>query len=54
MTCANVGALDRIDFAYFSHFPNAKEIEVELVTARGARAFEVEREAPILDLRGQI
>lgn len=54
LDCADPGAVERIEFAYFARFPNAQEIEVELVTSRGARAFEVVRGTPVLDLRGQI
>jgi hypothetical protein len=28
------------------------ELEVQIVTASGAQAFEIERDAPTLDLRG--
>ena len=50
MTCENPDALTTIDFAYFSAFPNAREVEVQIVTPSGARAFEVERDAPKLYL----
>ena len=50
MTCENPDALTTIDFAYFSTFPNAREVEVQVVTPSGAQAFEVERDAPKLYL----
>ncbi len=50
MTCENPDALTEITFAYFDLFPNAKEVEVQVITASGAQAFEVERDAPVLDL----
>ena len=52
LTCGNTDALTGIDFAYFSTFENARELEVQIISASGARAFEVERDAPQLDLRG--
>ena len=50
LTCDNPDALTEITFAYFETFPNAKEVEVQIVTASGAQVFEVERDAPVLDL----
>lgn len=50
LTCDNADALTSISFAYFDTFPNAKEVEVQMITASGAQAFEVERDAPVLDL----
>ncbi|MEO0680769.1 MAG: DUF2796 domain-containing protein [Pseudomonadota bacterium] len=50
--CATPGALDAIAFPYFERFPNARELEVRIVTASGARAAEVERDAPSLDIAG--
>lgn len=50
LTCAHVEKLSKIDFAYFSTFENALELEVQVVTSSGAKAFEVERDNPTLDL----
>lgn len=50
LTCNNPDALTAIDFAYFATFPNAQEVQVQIITAAGAQAFEVERAAPLLDL----
>ncbi len=52
LSCGNPDALTSIDFAYFGVFENARELEVQIVTASGAQAFEVERDEPMLDLRG--
>lgn len=52
LTCGNPSAVSQIDFAYFGVFENARELEVQIVTASGAQAFEVVREEPALDLRG--
>ena len=52
LACANPGAVTEITFTYFDAFPNALEVEVQLISNKGATSFEVERDAPILDLRG--
>lgn len=54
LTCANPAAIDRIDFPYFATFPNARELEVQLISDKGSAGFEVERGAPVLDLAGRI
>lgn len=51
LTCADPSAAASITFAYFDAFPNALELEVQVVTEQGATAFEVGRDAPTLDLR---
>ncbi len=51
LTCANPDAINEMTFAYFDTFENARELEVQIVTASGAQAFEVERDDPTLDLR---
>lgn len=50
LNCDNPEKLTEITFAYFETFSNAKEVEVQLITSVGARAFEVERDAPALEL----
>lgn len=52
LNCADTAAVSVITFAYFETFPNALKLEVQLITDKGATAFEVERDAPTLDLRG--
>jgi hypothetical protein len=54
LTCDDPAAITRIEFAYFTTFPNARELEVDMLTDKGALRFEVERDAPILDLEGMI
>ncbi|MDG2404789.1 MAG: DUF2796 domain-containing protein [Paracoccaceae bacterium] len=51
LTCENPDALTEITFTYFEMFSNAKEVEVQIITVAGAQAFEVERDAPVLNLR---
>ena len=52
LACADPGAFTEITFTYFDVFPNALEVEVQLISNKGATSFEVERDAPTLDLRG--
>jgi len=53
LTCANPGGLSDIRLAYFDVFENARELDVQIVTSAGALAVEVERDSPVLDLRGK-
>ena len=52
LSCTDISALNDITFAYFDQFPNALELEVQMISDKGATAFEVERDQPKLDLRG--
>ena len=54
LNCADPAAASTITFAYFGAFPNALEVEVQVISDKGATAFEVERAAPMLDLRGML
>ena len=50
LNCDKPDALTEIKFTYFDAFPNAKEVEVQIITTSDAQAFEVRRDAPVLDL----
>jgi hypothetical protein len=50
LTCTAPDTLNEIKFAYFIAFPNAKEVEVQIITASGEQAYEVLRDAPVLQL----
>ena len=50
LECGDITALSEISFAYFTAFPNALEVEVQVISDQGAAALEVERDAPMLDL----
>lgn len=52
LECADPAAVTDITFAYFETFPNALEVEVQVLSAAGATSFEVERDDPVLDVRG--
>lgn len=52
LTCADPSAVTDITFSYFEVFPNAVEVEVQIISDTGATSFEVERDAPTLDLHG--
>ena len=54
LECGNLSAISEITFSYFEIFPNALELEIQVVSDKGATAFEVEREDAKLDLRGVI
>lgn len=54
LSCADPAAITALDFAYFQRFPNAEELDVQLISEQGAKGFEVERDAPRLDLAGAI
>lgn len=54
LKCADPAAIQEITFAYFGTFPNAKEVEVQIISDAGATSFEVERDAPVMDLRGKL
>ena len=50
LACDNPDALTQITFSYFETFPNALEVEVQIITDSGAQAYEVERDEPVLKL----
>ncbi len=52
LECGNLSAISAITFSYFEIFPNALELEIQVVSDKGATAFEVVREVAKLDLRG--
>lgn len=54
LACATPGAIDRIEFGYFETFPNAEELEIQLISDKGSKSFEVERGSTTLDLKGSI
>lgn len=54
LTCASPEAIGEITFAYFETFPNALELEVQVISETGASAFEIERDAPVLNLRDML
>jgi len=52
LSCSTQQAITQIEFGYFDRFANARELDVQVVTDQGAQAFEVERDAPVLRLKG--
>ena len=52
LECANLTEISAITFPYFDIFPNALELEVQVISDKGATAFEIERDVAKLDLRG--
>jgi Protein of unknown function (DUF2796) len=54
LSCSNVAAITAISFPYFEVFPNSAELAVTLITEKGQKAFEVNREHAVIDLRGMM
>lgn len=52
--CNDIGALGSIGFPYFDQFPNAEELDVTVITDKGQKQFEVNRERNRIDLHGMI
>lgn len=52
LSCSNVAAITAISFPYFEVFPNSAELAVTLITEKGQKAFEVNREHALIDIRG--
>lgn len=47
--CDNPGAVTGIDFVFFQSFPNAQEIDIQMISDSGTSGFEVERDEPRLE-----
>lgn len=54
LACVDPSAIDVITFAYFERFPNAQELDIQMISDKGAKGFEVESDDPQLDLSGAI
>ncbi len=53
LTCSAPDGLDGIDFAaFFDSFAGAEEVEVTVISEKGQSSYEVERDAPSVDLQG--
>jgi hypothetical protein len=52
ITCANVGAITDVTFGFFTAFPNAHIVDVELASPRGQSTFDVEGENPVVSFAG--
>lgn len=50
LTCDDVSALTSLELTYFAQFDNAEELEVQVVTDKGAFLMEATPDAPVLDL----
>lgn len=50
LDCADPGAVDTVGLPYFEIFPNAEELEIQIVTEAGARSAEATRSAPEVTL----
>lgn len=54
LACTQPDALGTIRFGYFEAFPNAMEVEVNVITEKGQSSFEVQRGTPTLNLVGLV
>ena len=54
ITCDSPDDLGTIEFVFFERFPGAEEIEVTVITESGQTRYDVERDAPRIDLKGLI
>ena len=55
LTCSAPDGLDAIDFAaFFDSFAGAEEVEVTVISEKGQSSYEVERDAPSVNLQGVI
>jgi Protein of unknown function (DUF2796) len=54
ITCASPGDLGTIEFVFFERFPGAEEIELTVITESGQTRYQIERDAPRVDLKGLI
>ncbi|MDB2369013.1 DUF2796 domain-containing protein [Octadecabacter sp.] len=53
-TCASPSDLTDITFAYFDAFPNAMEVDVQVLSDTGAASFEATRDDMTVDLTGAL
>ncbi|MBC7800256.1 MAG: DUF2796 domain-containing protein [Gemmatimonadaceae bacterium] len=51
LACTNTAAIADIEFPFFKLFPEAREVEVQVIGPAGQRRFEVKRARPRLSLR---
>ena len=54
LSCANVAAIKILSFPYFDAFPNSEELKVTLITERGQKAFEVNRDHALINIQGMM
>ena len=52
--CADMSSLGSIGFPYLDQFSNAKELDVTLITEKGQKEFEVNRDRNRIDLHGMM
>ena len=52
--CGNIKAINKIEFPYFSTFPNSGELEVQFISSKGSVSFEVESKEPYINIDGKI
>lgn len=53
LSCSAPQDLTTIDFQFFKRFPGSNELDVIVINDKGQNAYEVERDAPMLELSRQ-
>jgi hypothetical protein len=51
LSCTNIATVSDLEFQYFKMFPKVHEVEVQVISAKGQKSFEVKRARPRLSLR---
>jgi hypothetical protein len=51
LACTNLPAITGLNFAFFSRFPNATVLRVDVLSTRGSFSFEATRAAPMVSTR---
>lgn len=54
LLCESVTEISEVGFPYFKTFRNARELQIRIVSAMGAQSASVTREAPSLELGGDL
>jgi Protein of unknown function (DUF2796) len=54
LSCSDPAAITTISFPYFDAFPNSEELAVTLITEKSQKAFEVNRQQALIDIRGMM
>ena len=54
LECASMKAMTTITFSYFDAFASAVELDVKMISPKGAYAFEVSRSSNVIDLTDKL
>jgi hypothetical protein len=51
LACTNLGAISGLNLTFFAKFPNSAEVQIDLVTGRGAFSVTATRATPSVNTR---